>query len=685
MKYPYLRPRARRRCRIGRFLGYDCRPDAPQGAFCGMENGSAAAAPLLRVRPRRTPTSALDACPTDDVYAIGGGDRTAVLDGAGTLWCGGHALPRFLAVRVHALAETEADGRLAPIVDEEAVLAACPEDGTFRFSYDRDDERWVRVDRAVSFPAAALSPQTQPDEGDRLSVTVTSSLQNRAIRSMVFLGGFACVFPDGRFADTLRLARGETMTEGEDYGEIAQSNTAFSGTFRFEPCGPDGTVRALTVAAAAPTDGFWIDPTEETPTVRALSRSSGTWEETAPFVRCSLPGIAKGLRDGDGVRLQCRLRAELPDAEALMDLLNGSFLLERAVHDPGAPGRPEGTDDYLVIPGLFGHTRELTVAAGDNSFLTASRELPEMDFVVECQNRLWGCRRGGGVNELYGSKLGDFRNWSVFSGLSTDSYRVSRGGGGAFTGAAVLGGCPLFFREDGLEKIYHAADGAHGVVTVSLCGIAPGSSRSAVVIRDRLYYKGRDGIYCYGGSLPTRISAPLGEQWLGNTVAGACGEAYYAAIDDEDGAARIFVYHTDTGLWQREDEAAFALTYPRGGRLYCLPGPGGRLFCIGEATDSDGVRWAFETGPLGPTLCTSRYLSRLQLEGRLALGAEMRVYLSYDDGPWVCEGSFRANRQRAELFPVYPRRCGSVRLRLEGAGGMELRAISWELEPGSDA
>ena len=40
---------------------------------------------------------------------------------------------------------------------------------------------------------------------------------------------------------------------------------------------------------------------------------------------------------------------------------------------------------------------------------------------------------GEAVNEIYASKLGDFRNWRCFEGLSTDSYAAARGSDGAFT------------------------------------------------------------------------------------------------------------------------------------------------------------------------------------------------------------------------------------------------------------
>ena len=76
-----------------------------------------------------------------------------------------------------------------------------------------------------------------------------------------------------------------------------------------------------------------------------------------------------------------------------------------------------------------------------------------MDFVIESGNRLWGCRYGKAlngetVNEIYASKLGDFRNWYCFAGISTDSYTASVGTDGAFTGAVTYMGRPIFFKGE---------------------------------------------------------------------------------------------------------------------------------------------------------------------------------------------------------------------------------------------
>ena len=682
MCYPRLKPYPNKRVLIDSFRGLEHRPAVSAGAFYDMKNLSGRQAPLLSVRPRRTVLTSLDGCPADKVLAVGGQGRTVILDAAGTLWCGGEALPRLLEGSAWLSAE-DADGAPAALPDLEAVLELIPTAGDWRFRYDAYENCWNALDSAGSLPGGKLAPQTLTHE---MTVTVHCEyrLLRPGLRSLVFLGGWVCVFPDGKYVNTVRLRQGQTLTAGEDYGDIGRLCRCSIGQVRFEPCGPDGAVRSVVRAETAPESGFWIDASEPEPVLKAWSESQGLWVAAASYVKCSMPGIARGLSAGDGVELRCSLPDWEESAPVLRALWEGSRLLTEAWHDPGAPGRSEGSGDYLIFSGLLDEPLSILLGADDPWFFSAERPLPEMDFVVEAGNRLWGCRCSGELNELYGSKLGDFRNWNVFQGLSTDSYRVSRGHSGPYTGAAVLGGCPLFFRADCLEKIYPSAAGDHGVVTVSLEGIEAGSAAGAVVIRDRLYYKAASGVCCYNGTLPVPISRALGDGVWHNAAAGALQDRYYISMRGEDGSASLFVCNTETGTWYREDEFSFCAAYTLGDRLCLLPEPGAALVCVGEAADAQGVDWWAESGELLPRMGVRRRVTRLQLSARLDPGAELRAYLSYDGGPWLRCGGLGGGPLRTVSFPLAPRRCARLRLRLEGCGGMELHSLSWLTEAGSD-
>ena len=104
----------------------------------------------------------------------------------------------------------------------------------------------------------------------------------------------------------------------------------------------------------------------------------------------------------------------------------------------------EKGDDYIVVVGVMDRVYSISDP------VTVSRKMPNMDFVVEANNRLWGCRygtaiNGNVVNEIYCPKRGDFKNWNCFMGIATDSWVGAVGTDGQFTGAITHLGYPLFF------------------------------------------------------------------------------------------------------------------------------------------------------------------------------------------------------------------------------------------------
>lgn len=684
MNFPKLRPGSRRRYLLDCFLGYDCRPEAPAGSFRVMQNLSGSRYPHLCVRGARGSGDYIEGVLTNHVLAIGGGQHPVLLDACGTLWSGSECLPRVLDCSVEVNVQPLTAGSSLYSYDEAAVLGNFPVDGEGVFVYNRTRSLWVEERGIRTMPRGAVYLDPQEDDGDRIRIRVSTTLSRDTDRELVFMGGWVCVFPDGVYANAERLRSGHQMTRGEDYGVIGQKNVCRSGSILLQICDERGNVLDVTDSTDAPESGYWVDGSQPDPVLRYRAEAADVWADVSPYVKCSIPGIAKDVTAGDGVELAAAIHFEAPDWELAEEFFSGSHLLTAAYHDPGDLRREEGMLDYVVIPGLLARTVDFEIREYQNSFFSLHRPLPVMDFVVSCQNRLWGCRYGSGVNELYGCKLGDFRNWAVFEGLSTDSYRVSRGENAPFTGAAVLDGCPLFFRENGLERIYPSPGGDHGVVTRTLPGILKGSHRSAAVIRGDLYYHGRAGIYRFDGTLPVLISRALGTKEYHSAVAAPRGSRYYVSLKELGAAPSLFVLDTLSGRWYREDDEGMVFAWPYLDGIYYSVRRGGPLRYIGPPDNPKGVRWYAETGELAPLPGTRRYLSRLRLTARLEPGSEMRVYLSYDGGPWVYKGDFAGNSLRSLTFPVWPRRADSVRLRLEGTGGMELSRLSCLVEAGSD-
>ena len=65
---------------------------------------------------------------------------------------------------------------------------------------------------------------------------------------------------------------------------------------------------------------------------------------------------------------------------------------------------------------------------GSPELFRVERRVPDLDFLTECDNRVWGC--SSRENVIYGCKLGDPTNWFSYRGIAEDSYAVTVGSDG---------------------------------------------------------------------------------------------------------------------------------------------------------------------------------------------------------------------------------------------------------------
>ena len=289
------------------------------------------------------------------------------------------------------------------------------------------------------------------------------------------------------------------------------------------------------------------------------------------------------------------------------------------------------------------------------------------------------------VNEIYASKLGDFRNWSCFAGVSTDSYAVSLGADGPFTGAIQHLGYPVFFRENCLHKLYGSTPASFRLQTTPCRGVQMGSGRSLAIVGETLYYKSCQGICAYDGSLPVEAGRELGAGEYHDAVAGSYRGKYYLSMADAGGEYHLFVWDTARNLWHREDGTRVKAFCPCREELYFLD-DGGRILTVSGSGETEGaVRWMAQTGSIGVDDPDSKILARLTLRLWLAQDAAMKVWVRYDEEAcWQPVTQLRGRPLGSVTLPMPVRRCDHLYLRLEGVGDMRLYSITKTMEQGSD-
>lgn len=674
MFYPKLRSSEVSTSLINRFLGYNHNADADEAEFYRMSNLSGRAYPAISTRPVRSiGTPGWGSSP---VVGVCQRDVPAFATADGAVHAGGHSI--------------------------QGLLAAVTGDET---------------------------------------------------KTMVSMGAYVIVWPDKAWFNCVKLAAGTAMTAGDDYGSLEFSWTQSTEVLTVELCDATGrqygTRTFGMTAPESPSNGaLWYDMSGRAPALKCWSESSGMWLEVGQtWLRISRTGLFRQLGAGDGISLTLPTFAQyeqdgkwyptplhidaadgviyarklsdndilvqgyvlqdckLPDTRTQLEQC-GYLVETQATHpDQGTwPPHTKAEIDAMTDQEIKDYCDGWNVRT--YMYIEAAaiqRSAPELDFVTECGNRLWGCRYGmqdgKHINEIYASALGDFKVWHRYAGASTDSYAASRGADGAFTGAITLDGHPLFFREDGVEKVYPSNTGAHQISWTPLDGVQEGCGESLRRCGSTVYYKARRGVMAYDGALPQLVSDALGPVSYGSACAGVQDGMYYISMQAAGGSWHLFCLDTQYGRWWREDGTRAQLWLNWDGALLFRRGSDKKLLCTAPASaaaaatgtaiswqdDPEPVRWSAETGNIGMRYGGHKYLSRFDFRMELGVGAQMRVEVQFDSsGQWEPRGTVQGQGLRTFVLPVRGRRCDHMRIRLVGVGACRIVSMLRTMEKGSD-
>ena len=506
-------------------------------------------------------------------------------------------------------------------------------------------------------------------------------------KRLVSMGAYVVIMPDKKYVNTA-----DTSDKGniEAYFHTKDSANGFS-TISFSLCKADGTTYTATTRPTAPTDpadgALWIDSSSYPYSLKQYSASGAQWVSIATtYVRISFPNIyqnrslQKLFSAGDGITI-----SGLPntyDGEKLGDF-NGTMI----AHEVGV--------NYIVVTGIIGKTVSM-LPVDQPSDIVITRLMPAMDFIIENQNRLWGCRYGldnygNYVNEIYASKLGDFKNWNSYAGISTDSYAATVGTDGQFTGAITHLGYPIFFKENCMHKVYGNYPANYQIQTTPCRGVQKGCDKSLAIVNEVLYYKARSAVCMYDGSLPTEISSALGDVTYSDAVAGAVNnKLYISMMDDVTKEYHLFTFDTKRGLWHKEDNTKVTQFCTCRGNLYFIDATDKKIKTTNvipgvSDPDTSVYRWMAESGIIGTDSPDKKYISRLDVRMMLTVGTRVHFYIEYDScGKWEHLFTMTGMALKSFAVPIRPRRCDHMRIRIEGDGEAKIFSICKTIEQGSD-
>ena len=532
---------------------------------------------------------------------------------------------------------------------------------------------------------------TPDDSETREGAVVLEHALTNDRKALTGMGTKVLIWPDKKAFDT---ETGELSELGAVW-EIGEAGMTVT------PCDTEGkTYTPGSVGETepeAPEDGqLFLKGDPETPygmdsmLLKYSTKNKKGQEIMLQSLRIHCPGLGAAMKENDTVTLSgvpqrvCDALAKGLNGEISISTLDGDDIIT-ALALPKKSDRYYGSWTVLrsgtAWQSLDGKATENEAA---DAPVKAERRVPDLDFVTEQGNRVWGCNRK--ENSIYACALGDPTNWYSYRGIASDSYAVSVGSDGAFTGAASCLSYILFFKENCIHKLYGSKPSDYQMSSVRCRGVAAKAAGSLCVIAETLYYLSPDGVMAWSGSLPAKVSGALdtgkltAADWA---MGGQLDARYYLYLHrraDGDGSGRLLVYDTEKGLWHEESPAGTEMV-STGQQLYLWDGSA--LWAAGSDRETEGeeeanLRFEAVTGDIGMSMPDDKYISRVTLRLDALAHTVVTVAVSYDGGAWETVGSCAVTQEHQRVnLPFVPRRHDLMRLKFSGTGQMTLRSMAF--------
>lgn len=326
---------------------------------------------------------------------------------------------------------------------------------------------------------------------------------------------------------------------------------------------------------------------------------------------------------------------------------------------------------YAVVDENMGDSNEMYHQLGHyslgNAEIKIQRDIPDLDYICESENRLWGVSNKN--HTIYASALGLPWRFSDYETVSTDSYAVAVASEDDFTAICAYGGGVCCFKENRLHKMLGSYPAEYYMNEYEIAGVQKGSERSLQIINEVLYYKGTNGIYAYSGGVPSLISRELGNVTSKASAAVAHGLNYYISLGDG-----IYVYDKLHGLWMKQTKAAADTMVNVGGTVVTLQD--GVLY--GNTGSTDDAMWRVELTPFESDTEIKRCYGKVIIRMDMSQDAVLQMYVREDNKKLKKIYSHRSPRETSIEVPLPIGRCDRFSIVLEGKGKVTLRSIAVE-------
>ena len=299
--------------------------------------------------------------------------------------------------------------------------------------------------------------------------------------------------------------------------------------------------------------------------------------------------------------------------------------------------------------------------------ISVSKHIPDLDYICESENRLWGVSNR--THTIYASALGLPGEFTEFDVVSTDSYAVAVASEDDFTAICAYGGGVCCFKENRLHKMLGSFPAEYYINEYEIAGVQKGSERSLQIIDEVLYYKGKYGVYAYSGGVPKLISYELGNVESTARSSAALGMDYYISLGDG-----VYVYDKLHGLWMKQSADGFDTMLTDNEHIIALRD--GEIYS--NSGNERDAQWSLELVPFESGTAGKRCYSRLMLRVDMSENAFLQISVREDGKRTKNVYSHRSIKATSFEVPLPIGSCDRFCVTINGKGKVVLRSMAVE-------
>ena len=408
---------------------------------------------------------------------------------------------------------------------------------------------------------------------------------------------------------------------------------------------------------------------EATPTSVTFHKDPVTYETTATFVLPSGKNLSE-FNKGDAITFS-GMSKSIKGYKTKKDNNVENVIIQSIDYANKSMVFAEGVINYPTQ-----NEQDFSDTGESSTGFTIKREVPDLDFILEYSNRMYGCKG----NMIYASKLGDPFNWNYYNtGTADSSYAVEVGTDGDFTGIAPCPSHIVFFKENCMHKLYGYKPSNYQLVTTLCLGLEKGSHRSIQQINGTVFYKSREGIMAYSVDIPYLISPHFGNDRYDSAVAGTEGTKYYVSMrNKKTDKWKLFVFDVEKALWELEDDThALDFTFMNNELMYADSDKGQIITICGndENKEKDPIDWYAKFGDYDEFVENKKVYSRIEMRLKMEEYSEISAWISVDGGAWESIYHLSTHQRRTVEMPIVPRRCDKFAILITGRGYVKIESM----------